>query len=104
MKQAEMKPLRRVKKCETCRGTGQVWGAVQRIYCPSCLGVRYQSATSVEYWAASNQELADELHDTRVALAMAIDRLNRAPLSTGPECGYYRNNGRGAGGSNYTGD
>ncbi len=104
MKQAKMKPLKHVKKCETCRGTGQVWGAVQHICCPSCLGVRYQAAATVADRTASTQELGDELHDTRIALAMATDRLNRAPLSTGPESGYYGNNERGAGGSNFTGD
>lgn len=104
MKRAEMKRMKHVKKCETCRGTGQVWGAVQHICCPSCLGVRYQAAASVADRAASTQELGDELHDTRIALAMAVDRLNSMPLSTGPESGYYGNNGRGAGGSNFTGD
>ena len=103
MKRAEMKPLKHVKKCETCRGTGQVWGAVQHIICPSCLGVRFQ-AIGVEDRPASTQELGAELHETRIALAIAIDRLNAAPLSTGPDSSYYGNNGRGAGGSNFTGD
>lgn len=103
MKRVEMKSLKHVKKCETCRGTGQVWGAVQHIICPSCLGVRFQ-AIGVEDRPASTQELGAELHETRIALAIAIDRLNAAPLSTGPDSAYYGNNGRGAGGSNFTGD
>lgn len=101
MKRAEMKPLKYVKKCETCRGTGEVWGAVQPVCCPSCLRTRYQSILGS---TASVEALSKELHETRVALAMAVDRLNSKSLSTGPESAYYGNNGRGAGGSNFTGD
>lgn len=102
MKQAEMKPLKHVKMCATCRGSGQVWGAVQHIICPSCLGVRFQSAGGDQ--PATSEQLGAELHETRIALAMVVDRLNAAPLSTGPDAAYYGNNGRGAGGSNFTGD
>lgn len=99
MKRPEMKPMKYVKKCETCRGTGQVWGAVQHIFCPSCLGVRYQACGPVDQ-AASTQDLGDELHATRIALAMAIDHLNSMALSS-PR---YVSNARGPGGSNFTGD
>lgn len=101
MKRAEMKPLKHVKKCETCRGVGKVWGAVQYVWCPSCIGLRYQSIYGS---TTSAQSLSDELHATRVALAIAVDALNSGPLTTGPESAYYGNNGRGAGGSNFTGD
>lgn len=101
MKRAEMKPPKHVKKCETCRGEGEVWGAVQYVCCPSCLGMRYQSICGS---IVSAQSLSDELHATRVALAMALVVLNGKPLTTGPDRAYYGNNGRGAGGSNFTGD
>ena len=102
MKQAEMKPLKHVKMCATCRESGQVWGAVQHIICPSCHGVRFQSAGGDQ--PATSDQLGAELHETRIALAVVVDRLNAAPLSTGPDAAYYGNNGRGAGGSNFTGD
>lgn len=102
MRQAEMKPLKRVKMCAKCRGSGQVWGAVQHIICHNCLGARFQSAGDDK--PATIEELGAELHETRIALAVVVDRLNAAPLSTGPDAAYYGNNGRGAGGSNFTGD
>lgn len=103
MKQYQMKPMKHVKNCDTCRGTGQVWGAVQHIYCPSCLGVRYQAIGPVDQ-SASTQDLGDELHEARIALAVAIDHLNSIPLSTGGESSRYVSNTRGPGGSNFTGD
>jgi len=50
------------------------------------------------------RDLCEELYQARKQLAAALEVIERAPLSTGPSSAYYGNNGRGAGGSNFTGD
>lgn len=99
MKQPEMK---HVKLCDKCRGSGEIMGATMRIFCPECHGNRYRSVDPRE--SLSVRALARELYETRKALSVAVENLNSKPLSTGPGDAYYVNNGRGAGGSNYTGD
>lgn len=94
--------LKYVELCSNCRGAGKIHGAVMVIECPSCHGQRFASA--VDGGLASAEHLALELYEARKALASAIDNLNSKPLSTGPQAAYYSNNGRGAGGSNFTGD
>lgn len=99
MKQPEMQYVR---VCIKCRGTGEIMGATMRIFCPLCHGHRFISIEEGE--PLSLRGLCEELYQARKALASALDNLNSRPLSTGPDRGYYGNNQRGAGGSNFTGD
>lgn len=92
MKQPEMQYVR---ECIKCRGKGEIMGATMRIFCPLCHGHRFISIEEGE--PLSLRGLCEELFRARKALALK-------PLTTGPEAGYYGNNGRGAGGSNFTGD
>lgn len=99
MKQPEMK---HVKLCGKCCGEGEIMGAVMRIFCPKCNGTRFQSAETGA--PPSVHALSMELYETRMALTVALDNLNRKELLTGPERGRYVSNSRGPGGSNFTGD
>ncbi len=99
MKQPE---LQYVRVCIKCLGKGEVMGATMRIFCPLCHGHRFISIEEGE--PLSLRGLCEELFRARKALALAAGNLNSKPLTTGPEAGYYDNNGRGAGGSNFTGD
>ena len=99
MKQPEMQYVR---VCIKCRGKGEIMGATMRIFCPLCYGHRFISIEESE--PLSLRGLCEELFQARKALALAVGNLNSKPLTTGPEAGYYDNNGRGAGGSNFTGD
>lgn len=103
MKQAD---FTHVKLCGKCLGTGDVMGAVMRVICLDCdsLGFLTPLGASVVQSPRAVSILVKELQDTRKRLAVALDNLNSKPLLTGPESGYYGNNGRGAGGSNFTGD
>ncbi len=99
MKQPEMQYVR---VCVKCRGAGEIMGATMRIFCPLCHGHRFISIEEGE--PLSLRGLCEELYQARLALAAALKHSANVPLSTGPESGYYGSNGRGAGGSNFTGD
>lgn len=107
MKKHEMK---HVKWCDKCNGEGMVMGLVQRIYCHACLGVRYASYS--DDWPLNVSNLSKELYETqqRLARAEALIAKHRMDVIQGPgsesaqQRAYYDNNGRGAGGSNFTGD
>jgi len=99
MKQTELK---HVRICTKCHGAGEIMGAVMRIFCPMCHGNRFVSVE--EGSPISVRGLCEELYQARKQLASTISQLERAPLTTGPENTYYGNNGRGVGGSNFTGD
>lgn len=99
MKLPEMKSLR---LCDRCHGSGEVMGVSMRIFCPSCSGHRYVS--TVPRQLVSMRDLCEELYQARKQLAAALEVIEREPLSTGPSSAYYGNNGRGVGGSNFTGD
>lgn len=101
--------MNHVEVCEKCRGVGEVMGLVQRIHCPACRGNRYQSLDDGQ--PLNVRSLCRELYETQRRLAGAEEDIARfrkniheQPYSTGPQRGYYGNNGRGAGGSNFTGD
>lgn len=92
-----------VRVCDTCRGEGGVMGAVMRLTCIDCDGLGFLMPTGerINRTKGGAQAMARELYATRKRLSAALNSL--AP-STGPERSYYGNNGRGAGGSNFTGD
>lgn len=108
MKQPEMK---HVKLCEKCRGEGEIMGAVMRIFCPRCHGNRFESVPPEAGLSISS--LSKELYEARKELAKSLAEFDRdhatgkhRSLSSATEAqrAYYRNNGRGPGGSNFTGD
>lgn len=99
MKQPE---INHVRICKVCDGEGEVMGAVMRIFCHQCHGHGFVARGDGE--SLSVTLLSKELHETRRKLAVALDRIERAPLSTGPDLARYENNERGPGKSHFTGD
>lgn len=97
----KMPVMETLKVCVTCRGSGEVMGLTMRTYCPDCYGFRFSTADGAPL---DLRDLCEELYRARKQLVAAIIQLERSPLATGPEAAYYGNNGRGAGGSNFTGD
>lgn len=101
-KVAQKIEMRFVRLCERCHGAGEIMGAVMRIDCDHCYGHRFISSASGE--PASGQELGAELHNAFCRTAMVFSGVEQAASTSGPEAAYQGSNGRGAGGSNYTGD
>lgn len=91
-----MKPLR---ECLDCRGTGLVTGMFHELDCATCNASGWVCEATGEALP-----LADLVLQLNMKLrAMARDLANAGRLS-GAQQQYERNNRRGAGGSNYTGD
>ncbi len=90
-----------LKLCEKCRGKGEVMGLVMRIYCEKCSG---HGVTQIDGVALNVPSLDSyQQHVRSMLIADLIDACVRL-VTVGPESAYDRNNGRGAGGANYTGD
>lgn len=108
MKLPEMK---RLKLCDKCRGEGEIMGAVMRIFCPKCHGNRFESVPPEVGLSVSS--LSQELYEARKELAKSLADFDHGhatgkhrSLSRASDAqrDYYGSNGRGAGGSNFTGD
>ena len=98
MKQPEIEDL---KLCEKCHGSGEVMGLVMRICCEKCAG---HGVTQTDGDALNMPALDSyQQYVLSVLIENFIDEC-ALMVSTGPESAYYGNNGRGAGGSNFTGD
>lgn len=103
MKQPDMRYL---EWCSWCRGSGEVMGATMRIFCPDCHGNRYRTVNGDPL---SVRVLSKELLEAHLKLAHAESIIAKHRMHTiqgrpGPQRDYCGSNGRGAGGSNFTGD
>lgn len=98
MKQPEIKNL---KLCDKCYGSGNVMGLVMRICCEKCAG---HGVTRLDGGALDVEDLSPAQSFARSQLIECfIDKCALLRM-VGPESAYSGNNGRGAGGSNFTGD
>jgi hypothetical protein len=93
----ELKPL---MGCGTCRGNGVVSGVFHQLDCAACHGSGWVCQSTGD--ALPLEDLVPQLN---MKLRHMAAELNRARHSQGGAHEQYeKNNRRGAGGSNYTGD
>lgn len=90
--------------CPECCGMAVIKGVFHELDCESCNAsgwVRFDNGQKLEL-----QDLVTQLgFNLRLACKQIRDGARRPDrYSGGPESGYYQNNRRGAGGTNYTGD
>lgn len=90
--------------CKACRGMAVVKGVFHELDCTACNAsgwVRMDNGEKLDL-----QDLVTQLgFNLRLACKQIRDNTLRPdPYNCGPESGYYQNNRRGAGGTNYTGD
>lgn len=86
-----------VQPCGTCRGKGEVSGAVMTIYCHKCEGVGFFGVDEREDVIAGQIELAHEVR----RLVGLVDLLT---ASTETKRQLYADNTKGPGGACFTGD
>ncbi|UVM07042.1 hypothetical protein [Pseudomonas laurylsulfatiphila] len=89
-------------KCPICRGKAVVKGVFHELACIQCNASGWVSAEAGE--ALSLEVLVTQLSIRLQAAEHQVELLKREPLMSGPAAQYERNNRRGAGGSNFTGD
>jgi hypothetical protein len=89
-------------KCPACRGKAMIKGVFHELACVQCNASGWVSADTGE--ALPLEVLVTQLSVRLQAAEHQVELLKREPLMCGPAAQYERNNRRGAGGSNYTGD
>ena len=89
-------------KCPVCRGNAVVKGVFHDLACIQCNASGWVSADTGE--ALPLEVLVTQLSIRLQAAEHQVELLKREPLLSGPAVQYERNNRRGAGGTNFTGD
>ena len=89
-------------KCPVCRGSAVVKGVFHELPCIQCKASGWVSADTGE--ALPLEVLVTQLSIRLQAAEHQVELLKREPLLSGPAAQYERNNRRGAGGTNFTGD
>ncbi len=86
-------------ECPSCNGAGLIQGVFHQLECIGCHSSGFVHAETLEPLA---------MQDLVIQLGLEIRRARNRPSDTpvvgGAQDQYERNNRRGAGGSNYTGD
>ena len=86
-------------ECPSCCGAGLVQGVFHQLECIGCHSSGFVHAETLE--PLPMQDLVIQLG---LEIRRARNRLSSSPPIGGAQDQYERNNRRGAGGSNYTGD
>lgn len=86
-------------ECPFCCGAGLIQGVFHQLECIGCHSSGFVHAETLE--ALPMQDLVIQLG---LEIRRARNRLSSSPAIGGAQDQYERNNRRGAGGSNYTGD
>ncbi|WP_176506381.1 hypothetical protein [Pseudomonas urethralis] len=89
-------------RCESCRGRGLVRGVFHEMDCFACNASGWVRADSLE--PLPLQELVTQLNFKLLATERLLAEARQPRHAVGAAADYYRNNRRGAGGTNYTGD
>ena len=89
-------------QCPICKGRTVVTGVFYDLACVQCNASGWVSAHLGE--ALPLEVLVTQLSIRLQAAEHQVELLTREPLMSGPAAQYERNNRRGAGGTNYTGD
>jgi hypothetical protein len=89
-------------QCSICRGKAVVKGVFHELACVQCNASGWVSADTGE--ALPLDVLVTQLSIRLQATEHQVELLKREPLTSGPAAQYERNNRRGAGGTNFTGD
>ena len=89
-------------QCSICRGKAVVKGVFHELACVQCNASGWVSADTGE--ALPLEVLVTQLSTRLQAAEHQVELLKREPLMSGPAAQYERNNRRGAGGTNFTGD
>jgi hypothetical protein len=89
-------------KCTVCKGKAVVKGVFHELACIQCNASGWVTAETGE--ALPLEVLVTQLSIRLLAAEHQVELLKREPLMSGPAAQYVRNNRRGAGGTNYTGD
>ena len=86
-------------ECPSCNGAGLIQGVFHQLECIGCHSSGFVHAETLE--PLPMQDLVIQLG---LEIRRARNRLSGSPAVGGVQDQYERNNRRGAGGSNYTGD
>lgn len=89
-------------QCSICRGKAVVKGVFHELACVQCNASGWVSADTGD--ALPLEVLVIQLSIRLQAAEHQVELLKREPLISGPAAQYERNNRRGAGGTNFTGD
>jgi hypothetical protein len=89
-------------QCSICKGKAVVRGVFHDLACVQCNASGWVSADTGD--ALPLEVLVTQLSIRLQAAEHQVELLKREPLMSGPAAQYERNNRRGAGGSNFTGD
>ncbi|MNL43797.1 hypothetical protein D3C87_1663270 [compost metagenome] len=89
-------------QCSVCKGRAVVKGVFHELACVQCNASGWVSADTGD--ALPLNVLVTQLNIRLQAAEQQVELLKREPLMSGPAAQYERNNRRGAGGANFTGD
>ncbi|MGX1087439.1 hypothetical protein [Pseudomonas sp. BIC9C] len=89
-------------KCPACRGRAVIRGVFHELACVQCNAAGWVTAETGE--PLPLEVLVTQLSIRLQAAEHQVELLKREPLMSGPAAQYERNNRRGAGGTNFTGD